>query len=204
MNVTETADMFFTVVINVYPPHQAFLPRALTSLLNQRFSNFELIIIVEGETPLNPYDPRQLCRQTIPARIEYRPSSHTSGNRERNFGLSLAHGRYILWLNADNLVYPDWLENHYANLASNSGAISIVNIQYWRNELFRGKLPIRLACGEMDLLNFALPLELATSLSVFGPEVEHLRFADWLAFEQCAKSAPVIWDREQPICACHY
>jgi hypothetical protein len=35
--------------------------------------------------------------------------------------------------------------------------------------------------GEMDLLNYALPLDLARRLNVFGPDVEHLRYADWLA-----------------------
>jgi glycosyltransferase involved in cell wall biosynthesis len=196
--------MFFTVVINVYESHQMYLPRALTGLMNQTFKSFELIVVVDGEKPLSPFDPRELCRQTVPGEVVYRSRSNTDGNRERRHALSLARGKYIMWLNSDNLVYPDWLQNHYSNVSQSIGSISVVNIQYWRNDEFRGKLPRSLACGEMDLLNFALPLDLAKRLDTFGPDVEHLRYADWLAFEKCAKEAKVIWDKAQPVCACHF
>ena len=196
--------MFFTVVVNVYDQHQVFLPRVLTGLMNQTYTNFELLVVVDGETPLRPYDPHELCRQTVPARVVYRPRSNTDGHRERHYALSLARGTYITWLNSDNLVYPAWLHHHYTNVSKNIGAISVVNVQYWRNEVYRGTLPQRLAVGEMDLLNFALPLDLAKRHKVFGPEVEHLRYADWLAFESCARDAPVVWDPAQPVCACHF
>lgn len=196
--------MFFTVVVNVYDAHQVFLPRALTGLLNQACKDFELLVVVDGEEPLAPYDPRELCRQTVPARVVHRPRSRTDGHRERHHALALAGGAYIAWLNADNLVYPDWLLNHYRNVARSPGAVSVVNVQYWRGPLYRGVLPRALAVGELDLLNYALPLDLARRLNVFGPDVEHLRYADWLAFERCAREAPVVWDRAQPPCACHF
>ena len=153
--------MFFTVIINVNDQHQVFLPRVLTGLMNQTYKSFEVIVIVNGETPLRPYDPHELCRQTIPAQVVYRPRSETDGHRERHHALTLAKGMYIVWVSADNLVYPNWLHNHYTNASQNLGAISVVNIQYWRNQVYRGQLPRSLAVGEMDLLNYALPLELA-------------------------------------------
>src|SRR5262245_57890572 len=119
--------MFFSVVINVFDAHQMFLPRALTGLLNQTFRDFELLVVVDGEERLHPFDPVDLCRQTVPGQVIYRPRSHTDGNRERNFALSVARGNYIVWLNADNLVYPDWLRNHYSNAAGQAGAVSVVN-----------------------------------------------------------------------------
>jgi hypothetical protein len=69
--------MLFTVVINVYDAHQVFLPRVLTGLLNQTFKDFETLVIVDGLVPLRPYDPVELCRQTIAAEVVYRPRSHT-------------------------------------------------------------------------------------------------------------------------------
>src|SRR5262249_15422571 len=157
----KSSGRFFTVVLSVFGPHQAFLPRVLTGLMNQSFKDFELLVIVDGEEPLRPFDPEVLCQQTVPGRVVYRPRSNTDGHRERHHALSLAGGTYITWLNSDNLVYPNWLQNHYANVSDNVGAISIVNVQYWRNDLYRGVLPRTLALGEMDLLNFALPLDLA-------------------------------------------
>src|SRR5438270_93409 len=110
--------MFFSVVITVCEQDQIFLPRAMTCLLNQSFSDFEILIVVDGEAPLSPYDPHKICSKTLPAQIAYRPRSNTIGFRERHYSLGLARGLYVAWLNVDNLVYPNWLQNHRDNIGA--------------------------------------------------------------------------------------
>lgn len=195
--------MFFSVVITVHDGDQIFLPRAMTGLLNQTFKDFEVLVVVDGEESLKPYDPQVVCDKTIPAKVVYRPRSRTIGFRERHHSLGLASGQYIAWLNADNLVYPEWLQFHHANAVGNPGAISVVNIQYWLRQDYWGVLPTALEYGKLDLLNYALPLELARRMQVFGPDTEQIPHADWLAFEKCSREAPVVWQRDQPVCACH-
>src|ERR1700722_14461406 len=117
--------MFFSVVITVYEGDQVFRPRALTGLLNQPFKDFQLIVVVDDETPLE-YNPQAICGQTIPANVVYRPRSMTTGFRERHHGLSLAQGKYVAWLNVDNLVYPHWLQCHFENTLGTPGAVSVV------------------------------------------------------------------------------
>src|SRR5262249_5940011 len=158
-----------------------------TGLLNQSFRDFETIIVVDGEEPLQLFDPVHVCAGKLTAQVVYRPRSSTIGFRERHYSLQLARGEYIVWLNADNLVYPDWLANHANNVRANPGAISVVNIQYWQRQDYWGVLPKNLAYGELDLLNYALPLELARREKVFGTFEEHIPHADWLAFERCAR-----------------
>jgi len=196
--------MFFSVVITVCARDQIFLPRALTCLLNQSFKDFEVLVVVDGEAPLDPYDPRRLCAETVPARVVYWPRSSTIGFRERHHSLQLVQGEYVAWLNVDNLAYPHWLQCHHDNVRDAPGAVSVVNIQYWQRQRYWGVLPRKLAYGEMDLLNYALPRALARKLGVFGPDVEHIPHADWIAFERCAQEAPVVWHPEQPVCACHF
>src|SRR5262245_37417480 len=110
--------MFFSVIITVYNADQIFLPRAMTGLLNQSFKDFEVIVVVDGEEPLSPYDPHLVCGKTVPASVAYRPRSNTIGFRERHFSLGLARGEYVAWLSADNLVYPNWLECHRENVSA--------------------------------------------------------------------------------------
>jgi hypothetical protein len=199
-----SGDPFFTVVITLFERDQIFLPRALTCLLNQAFRDFEVLVAVDGETPLRPYDPERLCGQTMPGRVVYLPRSNTIGFRERHHSLGLAQGKYIAWLNVDNLVYANWLQNHHDNVRDAEGAISVVNVQYWLRQDYWGVLPRKLAYGEMDLLNYALPLALARRQNVFGPDVENIPYADWLAFERCSREAAVVWHPEQPVCGCHF
>ena len=77
--------MFFTVAITVYDKDQIFLPRAVTGLLTQSFQDFEVIIVVDGETPLSPYDPHKVSSKVLPAQVVYRPRSNTIGFRERHY-----------------------------------------------------------------------------------------------------------------------
>lgn len=196
--------MRFSVVVTVHAGDQIFLPRAMTGLLNQTHTDFEVIVVVDGEEPLRPYDPGHVCGRTVPATVVYRPRSRTIGFRERHHALGLAAGEYIAWLNADNLVYPNWLACHRENLADRPGAISVVNIQYWLRQDYWGVLPTALAYGCLDLLNYALPLDLARRANVFGPAEEGIPHADWLAFERCARQAAVVWRPDQPVCGCHF
>jgi hypothetical protein len=67
-----------------------------------------------------------------------------------------------------------------------------------------GVLPKRLVYGEMDLLNYVLPLEFARRLKVFGPDEERIAHADWIAFERCAREAAIVWHKDQSVCGCQF
>src|SRR5262245_58061214 len=104
--------MLFTVAITMHAQDQIFLPRAMTGLLNQSYKEIEVLILVDGESLLTPYDPTEICNKTLQGQVVYLPQSRTIGFRERHHSLQLARGEYIAWLNVDNLVYPNWLQNH--------------------------------------------------------------------------------------------
>lgn len=196
--------MLFSVVVTVYDKDQIFLPRVATGLLNQTFKDFEVIVVVDGEERLREYDPERVFGKTVPATVVYQPRSGTLGYRERHHSLKLVRGEYVAWLNGDNLVFPNWLQCHHENVTSSPGAISVVNTQYWLKQEYWGVLPRSLTFTNIDLLNYALPTDLARRMSVFGPDTEREHHADWLAFESCTREAPVIWNRDQPVCACHF
>src|SRR5437016_4721939 len=107
--------MFCSVVVTVYAGDQVFLPRAATNVMCQTFRGFEVIVVVDGDEPLSPYDPQVVFGNTVPATVVYRPRSSTIGFRERHHALGLARGEYVAWLNVDNLVYPHWLRCHHEN-----------------------------------------------------------------------------------------
>jgi hypothetical protein len=196
--------MTFSVAVSVHAKDQIFLPRAFTGLMNQTFRDFEVIVVVGGEEPLTRYEPAATSQRVIETRVFHFPHSDPKGNRNRYRVMSLARGEYLVWLNVDNLVYPSWLENHASNIRCAPGAISLVNIQYWHLHEYWGVLPCALSCGSVDLLNYAVPRELAQSVSAFGPDEEHIAYVDWLVFERCARHATVVWDKTQPVCACHF
>lgn len=88
-----------------------YAEEALHSVLRQTFRNAEVILVeggsTDGETPARL---RQLERAGFDrVRIVYRDGPHLAGDN-RNFGISLARGRYVCCLDADDLLDPAYLE----------------------------------------------------------------------------------------------
>ena len=93
----------------ILPTHDRpdFLREALESLQNQHFKNFEVLVINDGELPVEPIlaeFPAVSCRSLRT------PSPHRGPAATRNLGLEAACGKYIAFLDDDDRFYPDHLE----------------------------------------------------------------------------------------------
>jgi len=97
---------FFSIVVPLYnkAPH---VVRCLNSVLNQDFTNFEVIIVNDASTDgsmdeVNKYsDPR--------IRILHRREPGPGGYAARNLGIEKATAEWIAFLDADDEWYPDHL-----------------------------------------------------------------------------------------------
>ena len=87
-----------------------YVEEAIRSVLNQTFSNYEIIVIEGGSTDgVTPERLREMQRKYPDVRFEFRTGRHLAGDN-RNYGIRLARGRYICCLDADDLLRPTYLE----------------------------------------------------------------------------------------------
>lgn len=188
----------FTVAMTVFRTFE-FVPRAVACVLNQELASWELLIVVDGAVPEDEKErfDRLLtsARSGFPRhRIEVFETPRAEGcwgNRARRFALSQARSDYIAWVNHDNLIFPNFLATHAANIARSPGCVSVVDIDYWRDERRQGRFPRALARSRIDLLNFAVPVEVAREVDAFGEAMERVYAADWLTYRACAARRPV-------------
>jgi glycosyltransferase involved in cell wall biosynthesis len=100
----------FSIIIPHYDNavSDADLSRCLLSLANQTFRDFEVLLFHDGPPSRPSVDPPDNLPNYRPRCTDVRANDY--GHSLRDVGIRLAKGDYIVHLNADNLLYPDALE----------------------------------------------------------------------------------------------
>jgi len=97
-------DPVVTVILPTYN-RAGFLRESIQSVLSQTFTDFELIVVDDGST-----DDTKEVVQKFPE-VRYTPCPVNRGvSKARNLGIGLARGRYICFLDSDDV----WVENKLA------------------------------------------------------------------------------------------
>ncbi len=99
--------MKLSVIIPVYNS-QKFLNTCIESVVNQTYSNLELIIINDGSTD----ESGKICDEWAKrdSRIKVYHQKNSGVSAARNKGIELATGNYIAFVDSDDLVTDNWLE----------------------------------------------------------------------------------------------
>ena len=92
-----------------------YLPESVQSVLDQTFTDWELIIVNDGSPDDTSVVAEQL-RQRRPARIRLLEKANGGLSSARNAGIRAAQGEYIFLLDADDRIQPTMLEKTKAVL----------------------------------------------------------------------------------------
>jgi len=100
------------IVSVIVPAHNYghLLPETLESVRAQTFANWECIVVDDGSTDDTPQVVVDAAKQD--RRIRYFAQAQEGLSATRNRGLSLSRGRYIQFLDADDLLDRTKLERH--------------------------------------------------------------------------------------------
>lgn len=91
------------------------VPQAIESALNQTYKNFEIIVVDDGSTDNTK---ETLGRYYDKIKFFYKNNGGVSS--ARNFGVKHALGKYIAFLDSDDLWYPDKLQRQIVALQLDS------------------------------------------------------------------------------------
>ena len=79
--------------------------RAIRSVVQQTFSDWELIVVDDGSTDETP-DVIASYRQELGERLVYLARSQGGGSAARNTGIDRAHGEFVAFLDSDDEYLP--------------------------------------------------------------------------------------------------
>lgn len=131
MEVGKTTPMI-SVLMPVYNVKE-YLHMAIDSILNQTFTNFELIIINDGSTDGSGVIAEEYQKKDLRVKVYHIENSGLAN--VRNLALSYARGKYITFVDSDDAVSEEYLECLYTYSVQYDADISVCSYyKYVENE----------------------------------------------------------------------
>lgn len=121
-------------VITVFLNAERFIEEAIASVFTQSYSHWELLLVDDGSTDGSTAIALEYAR-LHPSRVRYlEHSMHDNRgiSASQNLGISVSNGKYIAFLDSDDVWFPDKLERQVAILNAQPEAALVYGItQYW-------------------------------------------------------------------------
>ncbi len=114
-----------TIIVPIYNT-SLLLPRCLDSLKRQTFSDIEILLIDDGSTDDSQYVCERYCEKD--SRFKYWYKQNGGLSSARNFGIQLATGEYISYVDSDDYISENTYEIAYEK-ASHYG-VDLLNFGY--------------------------------------------------------------------------
>ena len=99
-----------SVIVPIYRVEK-YLPACIDSILNQTFTDFELILVDDGSPDRCP----EICDETAKrdARVRVIHQANAGLSAARNAGIEAAHGAWLSFVDSDDYIAPHFCEKLY-------------------------------------------------------------------------------------------
>lgn len=147
--------MYSSPLISVIVPifnKEDLLSRCVESILKQSFMDFELMLVDDGSTDGSGILCDEWCKKDKRVKVIHQQNAGVSA--ARNQGIVCSKGKYIVFVDADDWVMPDYLL-HLLELAPNDDRRGLV-MQGFQSYSPNGK-----RCGEDKLFQHAFSVDRA-------------------------------------------
>ncbi len=111
-----------SVIVPIYNV-DAYLRKAIKSILNQTYQNLEVILVDDGSTDQSCEICKRFCERDQRIQLICQENQGVAG--ARNTGLKNAHGAYIGFVDPDDAIHPQMYEILYNNLMAAKSDISV-------------------------------------------------------------------------------
>lgn len=119
---------FVSIVIPSYN-RAHLLGRAIRSVLNQTYKNFEVIVVDDASTD----DTAEIVKTFKDDRIQYiLHDANAGGAAARNTGIRASRGEYIAFQDSDDEWFPEKLEKQMTLFEQVSAETGVVYTGFWR------------------------------------------------------------------------
>lgn len=160
-----------SVIVPVYNAEK-YIKRCIDSILSQTFKDYELILLDDGSTDQSGTICDNYAEQNKCVRVIHQKNQGQASARNR--GIKLARAEWIAFVDADDMIHPQYLEILYRGVAENKVKISVCHA-------FEGKdLPENFLDDQQAHLIRQAVNEQTLSKWYFGADEKISKFTYWI------------------------
>lgn len=113
-----------SIIVPIYNSEK-YLDECLLSIQNQSYTNFEVLLINDGSTDNSNF----ICEKFVSQDVRFRHFSQENKgvSSARNYGLKEASGEFITFIDSDDYVEANHLEELYRTLVQSDAQISVTS-----------------------------------------------------------------------------
>lgn len=145
-----------SVIIPVYKVEK-YLCRCVDSVLEQSYTNMEIILVDDGSPDNCPVMCDEYARQDSRVKVIHQENAGLSG--ARNAGIDMAQGQWLAFVDSDDYLAADFLERLYQACVDTGSSLSVCRWEYVRGETIpeHGTGETRVYTGREMLANLYVP-----------------------------------------------
>jgi teichuronic acid biosynthesis glycosyltransferase TuaG len=106
----------------------SFIRETLDSVINQTYQNWELLIVDDGSTDNGPAIVESLAKEDPRIKL-FHNATNLGPAKTRNLAIEKASGRYIAFLDADDIWFPEKLTKQIEAMQKNGYALTYTSYQ---------------------------------------------------------------------------
>ena len=116
-----------SVIVPIYNA-EAYIEECVRSILNQTFSDFELILVDDGSKD----GSLELCKKIASqdSRVKVIHQENAGSAAAKNTGLSIAKGEFIKFCDADDTIDDQYIENLYYGVKNHNADVCVGSFRF--------------------------------------------------------------------------
>lgn len=124
-------NILISVIIPVYNTEQ-YLKLSINSVLAQNFLSYEVILVDDGSTDSSPAICDQFAEEYDKVRVFH--TENKGAAAARNYGIEVAKGKYIAFVDSDDTISSKYLSLLYNNIVNSNADISVCGFETVESE----------------------------------------------------------------------
>lgn len=189
-----------SVILPIYNV-ASYLPRCLDSLLAQKLSSLEIVLVDDGSLD----ESGKICDQyaEVYSNIKVYHQKNAGVSLARNAGLRIAGGDYIGFVDPDDFVAPEMYEFLYQNIRAHDSDIAVCGVRHIYKDYQENQVYMKEKVDRKKAFYYELQYGSITCNKLFTREILKNLYYDetvingedrLFAFEAISRSSSIIYD----------